>query len=638
MKKGTKSAQPNRIKSLSLTVLLIGGGILYSTNASAGECAGSSWVQGEEYKVGNVVRYRDHNYQVLQSHVALVDAGWTPPNYPILWKDLGGCSAAVAAAKQTSEQASSAPVEQGASSSGNANAGISGAGGSRGGSSGGGSFSARSPSVQVAAQTQTSPQAVTTKPVSSVPPVSSITPTPIPTPTLVPMPISAPLPTPIRVFRVSSIPELQAKINSALPGDEINVVNGTYTVTKDITVTVKATAAHPIVIKAETVGGAEIKGSSGFNLNSPASYVVIHGFKFTHAAGGAVVRPGATHNRITRNVFELTGTGVYLFSAGDDTEIDHNEFRNKQTLGQMLTVQGPGNEGMAQRTWVHHNYFHDFKSPGGNGAETIRVGLSGRSLSDAFSLFEFNLFERTNGENEMISNKSSFNTYRYNTMRDTTGDLTLRHGNKCVVHSNFFLKSAGLRIFGDDHKIFSNYFESCDPSITIGNGDGNVPPVGDADLKSHDRPDRITISFNTVINSRRVAELAGRTNGLGATFVVISNNILQTDTGNMFNQGGPMPNSTFEGNIVFGSAPNGAMPANGARRIDPQLARDSFGVFRLSPTSPAIDAGVGSYPEVIVDMEGQPRIGAKDVGADEISIARIKVRPLTPADVGPNSL
>jgi hypothetical protein len=34
-------------------------------------------------------------------------------------------------------------------------------------------------------------------------------------------------------------------------------------------------------------------------------------------------------------------------------------------------------------------------------------------------------------------------------------------------------------------------------------------------------------------------------------------------------------------------------------------------------------------------MDGQPRTGTPDVGADELSTAPIKHRPLTAADVGP---
>jgi parallel beta-helix repeat protein len=356
----------------------------------------------------------------------------------------------------------------------------------------------------------------------------------------------------------------------------------------------------------------------------------------THAIGTVQVQAGATNCRLTRNVFQLTGDGIYLLVSGDDCEVDHNTLQNKSTTGQMLSIRGPGTSGMAQRTWVHHNLFQNFTSVGGNGGETLQVGLSGKSLTDAHTLVENNLFVMCNGENELISNKSSANTYRYNTIRDSTsGELTLRHGNHCTVHSNFFINSAGLRFFGDDHQIYSNYFEDCDPGIQIGNGDGEV--ADGAPLTSHDRPDRVRVSFNTLINNNQSVIMSGRTNGLGATDLVFSNNIIQTDSGTILTLSGPAPNATFQGNIVFGAAPNGDMPTSGARRVNPLLARDSFSVFRLQSTSPAIDTGVGSFPEVTIDLDGQTRSGTKDVGADEFSTAPVVRRPLTTANVGPNA-
>jgi poly(beta-D-mannuronate) lyase len=46
---------------------------------------------------------------------------------------------------------------------------------------------------------------------------------------------------------------------------------------------------------------------------------------------------------------------------------------------------------------------------------------------------------------------------------------------------------------------------------------------------------------------------------------------------------------------------------------------------------------VGSYPEVIIDLDGQARTGTKDVGADEFSTAPVSRRPLTTTNVGPNA-
>jgi hypothetical protein len=443
-------------------------------------------------------------------------------------------------------------------------------------------------------------------------------------------------PPPLRTFRVSTISELQSRINSAIAGDLIILTNGIYTTTGAITINRQGTAQHPIVISADTIGGAEIRGSASFIVSSPAAFVTIRGFRLTHAIGTVQAQAGTSHCRFTRNVFQLTGEGRYLLVSGDDCEVDHNTFQNKSTVGQMFSIHGPGSSGMAQRTWVHHNLFQNFSSVGGNGGETLQIGLSGRSLTDAHTLVENNLFVNCNGENEMISNKSSANTYRYNTFRDnTSGELTLRHGNDCVVHSNFFINSAGLRFFGDDHKIYSNYFEECDPGIQIGNGDGEV--ADGAPLTSHDRPDRVRVSFNTLINNNRSVIMSGRTDGLGATDLVFSNNIIQTDSGTILTLSGPAPNARFEGNIVFGAAPNDDMPSSGARRVNPLLSRDSFGVFRLLSTSPAINTSVGSYPEVTIDLDGQARSGTKDVGADESSTAPVIRRPLTTANVGPNA-
>jgi hypothetical protein len=152
----------------------------------------------------------------------------------------------------------------------------------------------------------------------------------------------------------------------------------------------------------------------------------------------------------------------------------------------MLDIAGSGSQ-VARRLWVHHNYFHDFVSPGGNGAETIRWGLSGLSLSNGQGLCEYNLFVRCNGENEMISNKSSGNTYRYNTGLDSPGgEISQRHGDNCHYYGNYMKGTAGMRIYGDSHQIFSNYLEGNTKGIDMGNGDGDVHN-GDRDLAGNGR-------------------------------------------------------------------------------------------------------------------------------------------------------
>src|SRR5262249_22271441 len=102
-----------------------------------------------------------------------------------------------------------------------------------------------------------------------------------------------------RTFTVSTIAELQSRINNAIPGDEIILRNGAYTSGSAINIDRQGTAAQPILIRAETTGGAEIRGTASFSVNSPAAFIVIRGFRLTHAIGTVQVRPGTSHIRLT---------------------------------------------------------------------------------------------------------------------------------------------------------------------------------------------------------------------------------------------------------------------------------------------------------------------------------------------------
>ncbi|HEX6431851.1 MAG TPA: chondroitinase-B domain-containing protein [Niastella sp.] len=433
---------------------------------------------------------------------------------------------------------------------------------------------------------------------------------------------------------VTSITELQTAINNAAPGDVIVLANGVYTTTADITINKKGTSSQPITIAAQTIGGAEITGTGGFSIVSPATYIIIKGFKFTHAASHAKMASGTSFCRWTRNIFETPGEGEYLQLNGNDHEVDYNTFQNKRNLGRFITVRGSGSQ-IAQRLWIHHNYFYKQFPGGGNGAETLQFGLSGLSLSSSNSVLEHNVFEECDGENEMISIKASAVTIRYNTIRNCPAQFTLRHGNRCQVYGNYFSNTPGLRIFGDDHVIFSNYFENCLTALDIGNGDGEV--ADGAPLTSHDRPDRVLIAFNTLVNCSSNFKQGGRTGGLGATFITVANNIVQGG-GAAASIPGPYTNPVWTGNILFNVSGPGAMPASGYTIADPMLAKDITGTYHLQSGSPAIDAITDTFPAVTVDMDGQPRTSPFDIGADEVSLAAVTARLLNPADVGANAV
>lgn len=435
-----------------------------------------------------------------------------------------------------------------------------------------------------------------------------------------------------KLVTVNTLAALQSAIDKAIPGETIELADGVYPADKKIQIGCNGSTSEPIVIAAKSVGGVEIIGSEGFEIGASAAFVVIQGFKFTHASGKTKIAVGAHHCRFTRNLFECAGTGAYLTVSGDDIQIDHNTFQNKFTEGQMVSVQGPGGSGMAQRTWIHHNYFDRFV-PVSNNCSAIQIGLSGRSMASAFAIVEHNLFVQTRGENENICNKSSDNIYRYNTFGEGVSELSLRHGNRCQVYGNFFIGSEGIRFYGDHHKIFSNYFERCSPAISIGNGDGIIPPDK---LVMHDRPDSVEIVFNTLINNRINIIMAGRNHGLGATHIVVANNIIQGGSVAV-KISGEVVNPTWAGNIIWHTDGVGIVPPQGYRSCDPLLKKDKAGIFRITSLSEAIGKSSGSFPYVLNDMDGQDRTGKPDIGADQLSDAKIIHTVMTIKDAGHDS-
>ena len=431
-------------------------------------------------------------------------------------------------------------------------------------------------------------------------------------------------------IRVNSLPALQSAISNANAGDVITLEDGVYTTTSAITIDRQGTAAKPITIQAGTLLGAEINGTQGFVVNSPAKHIIIKGFRFTHASSSAALNAGTSFIRLTQNVYQTTGNGDYLLLNGSDQEVDHCTFQNKNSLGKFIIVRGTGSQ-IAERLWVHHNYFIKQAQQTGNGNETIQFGLSGYSLSNTNSVVEYNLFEECAGENELLSVKASQLTVRYNTIRNCPAQFTLLHGNRCEVYGNYFLNTPGLRIFGDDHKIYSNYFEGCSVAINMGNGGAEV--ADGAPLTSHDRPDRNIVVYNTLVNNITNYVQGNRKNGLGSVATIFANNIIQGG-GAAASITGPYTGATWSNNIIWKTGGAGEMPAGSYTEKDPLLVRDATGTFHIKKKSAAINAGTGEFAFVTTDMDGQSRTDAADIGADELSAAATKAQLLMPAMVG----
>lgn len=409
---------------------------------------------------------------------------------------------------------------------------------------------------------------------------------------------------------VSSVAELQNAIDKAKPGTEIRVKDGQYITETDILIRARGTAKQPVLIIAEHAGAVEISGRGGFSLLDPAAYVTISGFKFTHQASKAKSGTGTSFCRWTQNIFENAGNGEDLTLAGNDQEVDYNTFQNKASMGRFIAVRGHESQ-IAQRLHIHHNYFNNFSQQTGNGAEALQFGLSGFSMSTSNSIVEYNVFERCAGENELISVKASGLVLRYNTIRDCPAQFTLRHGNKNIVYGNYFIRTPGLRIFGDDQTIYGNYFEDCKPAITIGNGDGEV--AEGSKLTVHDRPDRVLIAFNTFIGNPENIILPNRKEGMGATLVTVAYNVIQGG-GQAVTIEGPLSGAKWEGNQIFKTRSTGDIPAGGYVDKDPELVRTASGIYDFKKGKSLADQFASRFP-AIGPVLSVPVLSATEVGA-----------------------
>ena len=255
--------------------------------------------------------------------------------------------------------------------------------------------------------------------------------------------------------------------------------------------------------------------------------------------------------RITRNIFRLVETTslkwVIIGGVWNDpnavshhNRIDHNLFENKSFAGNYITIDGSGDPVYlsSQYDLIDHNHFRNIGPRIVNEMETIRVGWSELSRSSGFTTIENNLFENCDGDPEIISVKTCDNIVRYNTFISSQGTLCLRHGDRTTVNGNYFFGegkdgTGGIRFYGDDHKIYNNYFEGLtgtiwDAALTITNGDADYS--SSTNWSKHFRPRNAVIAFNTFVNNLHNIEIGYTNNGnytKPPSNNLIANNVVQ---------------------------------------------------------------------------------------------------------------
>lgn len=275
---------------------------------------------------------------------------------------------------------------------------------------------------------------------------------------------------PAREYRVAA-GDVAATLREAKPGDRIVIEDGVY---NDLTLKWlgRGTEKKPLRIEAQTPGGVVFTGTSTLRL--AGEWVEVSGlcFRDGHAPSGSVIefrngREVANHCRLTECVVDGYNPArrdmaySYILLYGRHNRVDHCTLTGKLNLGVTLIVML--NEERSQQNFhrIDHNWFGPRPVYGSNGAETIRVGTSQQAYSSSNTLIEENLFDRCNGEVEVVSIKSSDNTIRRNVFFESEGVLALRHGDRNTVEENLFVghgkrNTGGIRVINAGHKVRRN--------------------------------------------------------------------------------------------------------------------------------------------------------------------------------------
>ncbi|MEO0587463.1 MAG: polysaccharide lyase 6 family protein [Planctomycetota bacterium] len=451
---------------------------------------------------------------------------------------------------------------------------------------------------------------------------------------------------------VRSADDIEATMATAQPGDVLVMTNGTW-LDQQIVFAGRGTAEAPITLRAETPGRVILSGASSLSITG--EWLVVDGLHFKDGTPGEsshIVRFNgplgeAHHSRLTQTAIthynpDSIDTRYFWVSLyGTHNRVDHCRFEGQNHSGVTVVTWLDGHRTDHR---IDSNHFLDRPEGNGNGFETMRFGTSAKSDTNAYVVVENNLLEQTDGEMEIISNKSNDNVFRNNTFDRCAGTLTLRHGHRATVEGNFFLgrgkdRTGGVRVIGEDHKVINNYFADLDDRA-----DGVVSfaaAVVDTPANGYQEVRNALIAHNTFVDNRapvlvcdwgygsRDRTLRPRDVQVAGNLVVSSHDTLVIGT-----QG---ENWTWADNIAHLSSTGGTTHP-GFSAIDPRLVQDDDNLWRPAAGSPVIDAATHGITDIETDIDGQPRTGTPDIGADEVHADQPTRRPLTPQDVGPTWL
>ncbi len=460
-------------------------------------------------------------------------------------------------------------------------------------------------------------------------------------------------------LQFDDIKKLSEAVRVAKGGDVLILKMGEYKLKEAITLSSGegGDSDHPVTIRAESIGGCVLRGeTTAFAFKPGVANVVVSGFVFRLQDEAAVKIDGSNHIRVTRCEFRLQESDSFDWVVITGANSHHNRvdrciFSNKSQPGNFITIDGDSAGHQSQHDRIDHNLFRDIAPRATNEKEAVRIGWSELSLSSGFTILENNYFERCDGDPEIVSIKSCDNTVRNNTIVDSMGSLSLRHGNRSSVHGNVIIGRGregcgGIRVYGDDHRIYNNYLANLtgdrfDAALAVTNGDADDAKKGGR-LSAHFRPRRIEIVNNTLIDNAHSIEIGYSTQGKtqwrkAPQEILFANNIISGEQGELVKIFTPPELCVWKNNRIWPaeSAKIGLKLEDDAAA---QIADPKLALWRefLVPVADSDSTSSGLPCDYVRhDLIGAARSKSPAIGALEANPNLNLGPPLQESEVGP---
>lgn len=379
------------------------------------------------------------------------------------------------------------------------------------------------------------------------------------------------------------------------------------------------------MIRAASVGGTTLTNATIKNSNN----IILQGFVFGPNDESTYLKiVNSTNIQVLRNVFDHTDvknsqTSIVTTQASDYIAIGYNEFRGKN---QMFTSEGYKLTGsyiktqfddplMTKHLHVYRNHFKDIYpyvpdgvTPAGDSdREVMAMGIADSQDVVTNNVVEYNLFDNCDGENEIITVKTSNNIFRYNTFKNSMGSLSFRLGSNNQAYGNYFYgegasaswsddnyQTGGIRAYGSGHLIYDNYMENLTGTswrlpILIDSGDTSDSTGAD----SHETPSNISVTNNTIVDSVGGGIHIGSGNYGNVPYnISIDDNLVVGSEGILFNNYANKASNSWSGNQAYATGSASAV-GGGSLSSSEVLVLSSEPV--INPPVPLTASDVGPY-------------------------------------------